>query len=294
MDSGGIRFDFISLLRALLDRFELTSVVGASPADTPGSEYSAVDVPRFEYVLSGTKPVRCRHGGGVGVAELKPGSLLVAPPFGWSVPLWDREHEFISIIHYRMYLRFVHARCRGDGVQPRPDVWHTATPPHPSVLSTAEALTAAPEGCGPEPRSSLFKALVFLDLRELELQEGSGAGKGYQTFRGACDYVQRNAHRPIDRREVADALLISATHVSRLFAEFDGAGFADYLARVRMERAAALLADRTLPVKLVARRCGYGDDSHFIKVFARRFGTSPGRWRLGVPPQPENRGTFSP
>ena len=286
MDSGGIRFGFISLLRALLDRFEITDVVCASPADTPASAYSAVDVPRFEYVLSGVKPVRCSHGGETGVAELKPGGLLLAPPFGWSVPLWDKEHEFISIVHYRTYLRFVHARCAGEGMQPRPDVWHTASPPHPSVLSTADALTAAPEGDEPEPMRSLFRALLFLDLRELELQEGAGAGKGYQTFRGACDYVQRNAHRSIDRSAVADALGISATHVSRLFADFDGAGFADYLSRARMERAAAMLADRALPVKLVARRCGFDDDSHFIKVFSRRFGTSPGRWRLGpaVPP----------
>jgi AraC family transcriptional regulator len=52
-----------------------------------------------------------------------------------------------------------------------------------------------------------------------------------------------------------------------------------WLLRHRVEQAKMLLRDRTLSLSVVALSCGFADQSHFNRVFARLTGLSPGAWR---------------
>ncbi|MDR1789217.1 MAG: helix-turn-helix domain-containing protein [Opitutaceae bacterium] len=71
----------------------------------------------------------------------------------------------------------------------------------------------------------------------------------------------------------------SAGNLSRLFRRRHGAGFKAHLQRLRMEKAAELLAGTRLPVATVARRVGYLDGSLFARHFARHHGLRPRDWR---------------
>ncbi|MFJ3901918.1 helix-turn-helix domain-containing protein [Streptomyces sp. NPDC090025] len=53
----------------------------------------------------------------------------------------------------------------------------------------------------------------------------------------------------------------------------------DYLLTVRLGRAKELLAATDLPVAAVARRVGYDDPAYFSRLFTRRVGTAPVRFR---------------
>ncbi|MEU6980492.1 MULTISPECIES: AraC family transcriptional regulator [unclassified Streptomyces] len=53
----------------------------------------------------------------------------------------------------------------------------------------------------------------------------------------------------------------------------------DYLLTVRLGRAKELLAGTDLPVAAVARRVGYDDPAYFSRLFTRRVGTAPIRFR---------------
>ncbi|MEU8759120.1 AraC family transcriptional regulator [Streptomyces sp. NPDC048659] len=53
----------------------------------------------------------------------------------------------------------------------------------------------------------------------------------------------------------------------------------DYLLTVRLGRAKELLAGTELPVAAVARRVGYDDPAYFSRLFTRRVGTAPVRFR---------------
>jgi AraC-like DNA-binding protein len=73
-------------------------------------------------------------------------------------------------------------------------------------------------------------------------------------------------------REFADQL-------QRIFTDVRGVGFRTHLARVRMARAAELLAQTELHVKEVAQRVGYRDHSQFSKAFKRTYGITPSESR---------------
>lgn len=53
----------------------------------------------------------------------------------------------------------------------------------------------------------------------------------------------------------------------------------DYLLGIRLGRAKELLATTELPVAAVARRVGYDDPAYFSRLFTRRVGTAPVRFR---------------
>ncbi|WP_058044885.1 helix-turn-helix domain-containing protein [Streptomyces roseifaciens] len=53
----------------------------------------------------------------------------------------------------------------------------------------------------------------------------------------------------------------------------------DYLLTIRLGRAKELLAATELPVAAVARRVGYADPAYFSRLFTRRVGTAPVRFR---------------
>lgn len=58
-----------------------------------------------------------------------------------------------------------------------------------------------------------------------------------------------------------------------------GCGPKDYLLGIRLGRAKELLAATELPVAAVARRVGYDDPAYFSRLFTRRVGTAPVRFR---------------
>lgn len=58
-----------------------------------------------------------------------------------------------------------------------------------------------------------------------------------------------------------------------------GCGPKDYLLGIRLGRAKELLAATELPVAAVARRVGYEDPAYFSRLFTRRVGTAPVRFR---------------
>lgn len=80
---------------------------------------------------------------------------------------------------------------------------------------------------------------------------------------------------------VARAVGVSARHLNRSFAAA-GETVAEYIMRRRLEVAAAQLRDPrsvAVPIGELAHRCGFVSQSHFTRLFKRRFGVTPGRWR---------------
>ncbi|QEL26596.1 helix-turn-helix transcriptional regulator [Bosea sp. F3-2] len=52
-----------------------------------------------------------------------------------------------------------------------------------------------------------------------------------------------------------------------------------YLTQLRVEEAQSLLTKGNLPLSDIALICGFGDQSHFTRVFGQMTGESPGAWR---------------
>ena len=78
---------------------------------------------------------------------------------------------------------------------------------------------------------------------------------------------------------VAREIATSRRQLQRAFAEAGATTFSRELQRIRMARAAQLLAQGSLPVHTVAGAVGYRQAAQFAKVFRRHHGAPPSSFR---------------
>lgn len=92
-------------------------------------------------------------------------------------------------------------------------------------------------------------------------------------------YMEDNLCRIQSVHEIAAQVNLSERHFSRLFARQTGSSPLQALTRLRLERAAQLLMDRSLPVKAIAQQVGFSDVRYFTTVFGRHFKLPPATFR---------------
>ena len=115
---------------------------------------------------------------------------------------------------------------------------------------------------------------------EIALSEKSKPQRADQQIaRAAMRYVADNLDSSLSVEEIAAHVHLSVRHLARLFTRFCGVPPAAYVEGVRLERAAALLSQSEVPIKEIARQCGYADVHYFTRRFRARCGIAPGGFR---------------
>ena len=104
---------------------------------------------------------------------------------------------------------------------------------------------------------------------------GPRAGDRDSQFEAACSFIRQNLADPsLSASRIAAALGVSERQVSRIFSVHGGV--ARWVTDERLDRARADLASPSRhSVGEVARRCGFGSQSYFTRVFKQRFGVCP-------------------
>ena len=93
------------------------------------------------------------------------------------------------------------------------------------------------------------------------------------------EYIEANLHQKISLDDLAKCIHVGVPHFERLFrATFDCAPY-HYVLQCRIERAKMLLSYTQKSLYEVARDCGFADQSHFTRHFAKSLGVSPARFR---------------
>ena len=93
--------------------------------------------------------------------------------------------------------------------------------------------------------------------------------------------VDRDYASDLSLDDIARRVASSRRQLQRAYAEIGNTTFRDHLTKVRMERAAELLATRMFTVREVAHRVGYRQPAQFAKAFRRHRGVSPSDFRAG-------------
>lgn len=131
-----------------------------------------------------------------------------------------------------------------------------------------------------EQESARVHMLLTLFFRENLSQERENR-KGYIEL--AREYIGNYYWRSdLSVPDIAAQLHIDRTYLYRLFKNELGISPLQYLTDVRMERAAALLAEAQMPIQSVAGSVGYEDALYFSKTFKKAKGASPSDYRNSV------------
>lgn len=92
-------------------------------------------------------------------------------------------------------------------------------------------------------------------------------------------YIRENYFRPIPLEKIAKIAKMSPIAFSRYFKINCGAGYVEYLNRVRTNKACYLLRETEYQVQDIALECGFSSISNFNKQFRKTEGLSPREYR---------------
>lgn len=100
-------------------------------------------------------------------------------------------------------------------------------------------------------------------------------------IRRAVEYLRLNYTQEISLGFLASHVGLSDAHLSRTFKKEVGTNISQYIARLRCEEAAQLLAHSDSPIQKISAYVGYLDSNYFVKVFRKHFGITPTEYRAG-------------
>lgn len=160
-----------------------------------------------------------------------------------------------------------------------------------AVAITAVLAKAFSVGTTDSQTSYLREALLGLIGVVLHQRTDDWAGidteaPGAQLLQRSLSYIDSRCSDPeMTVVQMADDLRTSPRQVQRAFALLSTTP-TNYLLQKRMERACALLAERTagrndLLISSIAMECGFNDISNFNRQFRRMFGCAPGQYGCG-------------
>ena len=95
----------------------------------------------------------------------------------------------------------------------------------------------------------------------------------------AKKFVEAHSHDSLPLGRVLHHVHASRFHFCKIFKKTTGITFTEYVARVRVEKAKALLLDSSLRVSEVVFAAGFGSIPQFNSVFKRFVGKSPTEYR---------------
>ncbi|WP_179266368.1 AraC family transcriptional regulator [Asanoa hainanensis] len=244
---------------------------------------------RFHLVVQGGIDVRSRQDlgsrrevSGVTEKRLSPGDFLLLPRGG--------DHELVArgetVLHTGDLEHASPVAARVAAVMPDMVVACRFTTREPVVAALLEGMEG--ESCGPRPgsRSVISQLANIVAAAAIRNWVESSCGSlsllsvplRDTDIARALDAIHDDPGSPWTVEALARIALASRSAFAKRFRDTVGDSPARYLARIRMEHAKSLLAERG-SVAEVAVRLGYGSEAAFSRAFRRHAGVPPTQWR---------------
>src|SRR3954452_3490980 len=243
----------------------------AGPSDAPFVELHRTF--SLSYVRKGSFGCRTRGES----FELVAGSVMVVRPGDEYMCTHDHHACGDECLSFQLEPELV------ETIGDRNGVWRTGcVPPLPELMVLGELAQAATEGAADV---GVAEVAMSLAARFVAVESGRGDSATRARARDraraveAALWFEAHSHESVDLDAAAHAVDLSPFHFLRLFAKVLGVTPHQYLVRLRLRRAARLLADDARSVTDIALHVGFADLSNFVRTFHRAAGVSPRGFR---------------
>ena len=130
------------------------------------------------------------------------------------------------------------------------------------------------EGSDPVILSQLIELLVFAARTYAEHRELSPTDTGAAAFAGSLQYLDDNFYKPIKIEDLAALANMSYRTYTEQFKRRTGKTVTQYLTERRVEYAKRLMLE-TDDIPFASAEAGFGDLTHFYRVFKKFAGVTP-------------------
>lgn len=129
------------------------------------------------------------------------------------------------------------------------------------------------------PDTEFTDTLIMPLCRMLELACISCTEEPDSLYTKILHYIHLHHTERITVRDLSEKFFCSVSSISHMFKSTCGCSISDYIIKLRMETAKAMLANSDMSILSVALNVGYTECSYFSNVFRKNCGISPSEYR---------------
>ncbi|WP_274652045.1 response regulator transcription factor [Paenibacillus humicola] len=127
--------------------------------------------------------------------------------------------------------------------------------------------------------SNLETVKHAIRIRLAHLKAIGEAEDGNKIVKKVKAFIDQNIQHQLTLAEAAEQVHFNPTYFSEYFKEKSGETFMQYVTRVKIEKAKAMLADPTIKINDISDFLGYKDPRSFSKMFKMVLGLTPTEYR---------------
>ena len=128
--------------------------------------------------------------------------------------------------------------------------------------------------------NSILYEYLFLLADKFPREQYTPGEKQINYVEEALTYLESNYTNNISVQSLADSIGLNRSYLHRLFKSATGSSVQEYLLDLRIRKACTLLKSTVLPVAIISLSVGYEDTLYFSRLFKKKKGVSPSRYRL--------------
>ncbi len=123
--------------------------------------------------------------------------------------------------------------------------------------------------------------MMSLQIHEIlaDLASAPESAEQFRLIQPAVRYITDHYYEEIIVEDLASLCNISTVYLTRIFRRELHRAPHEYLQQIRMNNAARLLTDTTDSIESIAEQCGFSGSTHFIRMFKKRYNTTPLQFR---------------
>ncbi|MEG1312505.1 MAG: AraC family transcriptional regulator [Romboutsia sp.] len=133
---------------------------------------------------------------------------------------------------------------------------------------------------------ALTMKLIIIILRELDTSPHTDSTYSYlveytekhHIVNSIIKFMNENYMTDISLDKISKNMYLSPVYISKLFKEEIGYSPINYLIKIRLDKSAKLLEDKSYTIKEVAKMVGYNDVYHYSKQFKKHYGITPSKF----------------
>jgi YesN/AraC family two-component response regulator len=93
-------------------------------------------------------------------------------------------------------------------------------------------------------------------------------------------FIQQNyMHGDLSLNYLSDQFHLSVSHLSKMFKDYTGGNFIDYLMEIRIDKSKELLSGSSEKIRDIAESVGYTNVNSFTRIFKKITGLTPSEYR---------------
>lgn len=141
---------------------------------------------------------------------------------------------------------------------------------------------------------SYVDAFLSLILQNVDFEnESAGIGWTNTMVTKLQEYIKGHLYEPLSLSDLSAHVSLSPNYLCKVFKQATGETITHYTQNLKIEAAAELLKDDSVPINKIAERFGFCDQFYFSKVFKSYVSMSPMQYRKSLraqhrPEAPEN------